>query len=303
LWSTIATLNNCPNKERCMHRLLLATFITAFALRADTFTFTSCTSGTTTISPCGGSYSSPAGLPDAMAGASASDNSLVPGALPDGQPPIPDGWTMSTGATAVAQGSDNLVVSATANASASDTFHSAGPVRSGFIQFNVTLLQLHGGNSTAVLTDGIHRYSYDALGGGSTPPFGHCFEGCQWASTVPFNLGVEFQVNTSSNDTQAAISFPGFVSHGNTSAVVTFRLLEADETTVVPFSVVLQVQILIKPGSAPPVPINAGSHGRIPVAILSTSTLMQWRMWTPTRLRLDTTEMNKASHAIRPVRM
>lgn len=32
------------------------------------------------------------------------------------------------------------------------------------------------------------------------------------------------------------------------------------------------VQILIKPGAAPPVPINAASKGKIPVAILSTST-------------------------------
>ena len=34
---------------------------------------------------------------------------------------------------------------------------------------------------------------------------------------------------------------------------------------------VMPVEISIKPGSAPPVPINAGSHGTIPVAILSTS--------------------------------
>ena len=34
----------------------------------------------------------------------------------------------------------------------------------------------------------------------------------------------------------------------------------------------IPVDISIKPGATPPVPINAGSHGTIPVAIISTST-------------------------------
>ena len=221
-----------------MHRLFLAAFITAFALHADTFTSTTCTSGTTTISPCGGSLLFPGGLPDAVAAADASDTGIINGAAHHGQPPITDGWSMSTGATAVAQGSENLVVSATAHAKAFDTFLSNGPVRPGFIQFNVSLDQLHGGDSTVVLTDGVNTYSYEAeFGGGSTPSFGRCFEGCQWMSTVPFDLGVDFQVNASSDDGEIA-SFSSFVNHGYTDAVVTFRLLEADETTPVPFSAI-----------------------------------------------------------------
>ena len=113
-----------------MRRLLLATFITAitaFALHADTFTSTSCSFGTTTLSPCGGNYLFPEGLPNAMAGASASDTGVVDGAFADGQLPIPDGWTMSTGAAASVEGTDTVVALAEAHASASDTFLSSGP--------------------------------------------------------------------------------------------------------------------------------------------------------------------------------
>ena len=223
-----------------MHRLFLVTFITTFALHANTFTSTTCTSGTTTISPCGGDYVFPGGLPNAMAGASASDTGLAPGTLPDGQPPITGGWTMSTGAAANVQGSDTVVATAEAHADAFDTFLSSGPSRVGFIQFNVTLGQLHGGDSTVVLTDGVNNYSYEAtFAEGSTPPFGRCFEGCQWASTVPFDLGVPFQVNASSNDFESSLyNAETHIAHGNTDAVVTFRLLEANGTTPVPFSVI-----------------------------------------------------------------
>lgn len=127
--------------------------------------------------------------------------------------------------------------SATAQASALDSFVSSGAARAGFIQFNVTLGQLHGGDSMAVLSDGTHTYSYDALGAESTPPFGTCFEGCQWAATVPFDHGSEFQVNISSKDQESLAANPlNEVAHGNTDAIVTFRLLEADRTTPAPFS-------------------------------------------------------------------
>lgn len=222
-----------------MYRLLLLALLSVFALNADIFTSTTCTSGSTIISPCGGSYLVPGGLPNAMAGASASDTGVVDGALPDGQPPITGGWTMSTGAAASVQGSATVIAQAQAHASAFDTFLASGPSRPGFIQFNVTMGQLHGGDSTVVLTDGTNTYSYEAeFGAGSTPPFGTCFEGCQWASTVPFELGVPFQVTASSNDSESSLDTSTSIAHGNTDAIVTFRLLEADGTTPVPFSVI-----------------------------------------------------------------
>ena len=145
---------------------------------------------------------------------------------------------MSAGAAAVAVGSD-VAVSATARASAFDTFDSAGVPRAGLIQFNVTLSHLHGGNSDALLTDGIHTYGYAAPGGGSTPPFGLCSdEGCQWTATVPFDLGTAFRVTADANDVESVMAGNILIDHGDVNSVVVFRLLEADGTTPVAFSAV-----------------------------------------------------------------
>ena len=43
-------------------------------------------------------------------------------------------------------------------------------------------------------------------------------------------------------------------------------------TAYPPKACFLTVQIMIKPPAVPPVPINPGAHGRIPVAVLSTPT-------------------------------
>ena len=210
-----------------MHRLFLAAFITAFALHADTFTFTSCTQGTTTFSPC---------PPGSGTTANASDNSFFGGGNP-----IPGGQPMWAGTAVSVVSSDMFAVSATAQASAFNTFDSAGAARQGFIQFEVFTDRNHGGNSTVVLTDGVHTYSYGAFEcAGSTPlTRGNPDFDCVWDSTQPFDLGSEFHVTVSSND---AASLPAGSSQGGagsgSDASVSFRLLDADGTTAVPLSII-----------------------------------------------------------------
>lgn len=214
-----------------MLRSVLLVFLISLAAYADTSTYTSCTAGTTTVSPCGGSYEFPGGLTNqAQAGAAASDSSIIQGAAM-GLPPI-NGQTLSVGATAVVYGEADAV-SATAQASANGTYATSGAARSGFIEFDVSLSQIHGGDSTAVLSDGTHVYSYDALSGGSTPPSGTCFEGCNWTGLEPFTLGVPFSVSTSAAVTETLVANSSGVAHGNTDGIVEFELFEADGATPV----------------------------------------------------------------------
>lgn len=226
-----------PSARGRMYTLLLALIMTGFALRADTLTSTSCISGSTTVNPCPGSYLFPGGLPNAMAGADASDNSIIPGTqFNPFLPPISPQLTMSTGATAVATGS-NTANSVSAYASAFGTFISAGPPSVGSIIFNISLSQLHGGDSSVSISDGVHTYSYDAFTGtGSTPPFdARCFEGCDWTATVPFDLGVPFTVTVISEDLESTSAGSSLVAHGNTSADLEFRLKDGG-SGLVPFS-------------------------------------------------------------------
>jgi hypothetical protein len=222
-----------------MHRLLLATFLMVSALQADTFTFSSCNSGTMTISPCG-TYPTGGGFQDAGAGAAASDNSVIFGnGLYPSLPAITGGRAMSTGAQAYAYNPG----SATADAKAFGTFDSAGPPRPGFIQFDLTLDHFHGGETTAVLTDGVHTYSYafDASPGGSTPPFpGTCsIESCSWNAKVPFDLGADFQVTIESGAGATPPVPTGYppinVDHGASDGTLVFTLLEANGKYPVPF--------------------------------------------------------------------
>jgi hypothetical protein len=221
-----------------LRRLLLALVIGASLLPAETVVSTSCTAGGMTVSPCGGTFIFPGGLPGAMAAADASDDSIVPGIIASPGLPVIAGRDLSAAAVAIASG-QNTPVSADAHALASDIFDSAGPLRPGFIQFDVTLTQLHGGTAGASLSDGVHTYDYSAPGGGSTPPFGTCFEGCAYTATVPFDLGSDFQVSVDANVTESLdAGASGIVDHGTVSSIVTFRLLEADGSTPVAFSTV-----------------------------------------------------------------
>ena len=76
-----------------MHRVFLVTFIAAFVLHAETFTFTSCTEGTTTVSPC---PQVPGRSVEATA--TASDNSFFGGTnpIPGGQAVWARHWQTST---------------------------------------------------------------------------------------------------------------------------------------------------------------------------------------------------------------
>ena len=221
-----------------MLRVLLATLVVSSALQASSFTFSSCTAGTTTISPCGGNVIIFNGIygPDyeALGGTGASDSSNIFGPADLGNLPIiPSGYAMSVGAGAVASSSGpNPELSAIAKASASNVFSSAGPSRLGLIQFDVSVSHLHGGDSNVAITDGTHQYGYDSSFCG--------FEGCQVTATVPFDLGSAFQISTSAGveESLEPTSDPccGGSAHGYDDALIVFRLLEADGTTPVPFT-------------------------------------------------------------------
>lgn len=221
-----------------MRRLLLAVILTASALYANTFTFTSCSEGTTTLSPCGGSYEAPLGLPNAIAGAAASDSSIIPGNVLDGRlTPIAGGQILSAAAEGTVSPS-SVPVSESALAEAYDTYLTSGPPRLGLIQFDVSLGVSHYGNSHASLSDGTHTYSYEfePLPQGNTPPVStQCFESCGWTATVPFELGVPFQVIAEADNGTSFPASMGSSVSGGSDAIVEFTLFEADGTTPVPF--------------------------------------------------------------------
>lgn len=223
-----------------MFRFLLAMLFVSSALQATTVAFSSCTAGTTTLSPCGGDFFAPGfGIvgPDysAVAGATASDNSdIIPGLSLSNLnlPTIPSGSVMSVGAVAaVSSSGPSPALSATALARASNVFYSAGAPRSGFIQFDVRLDRAHGGTSNALLSDGTHQYSYDVLNTGSTPSVFCDINDCGWTATEPFDLGSEFRISAF-----AGVIVSDGSSHGYEDGIVVFRLLESDGTTPVPFS-------------------------------------------------------------------
>ncbi len=216
-----------------MVRLLSLAFVGVLVLQADVTTFSSCTAGTNTVSPCGGSLNFPGGIPNAaQAFAEASDNSIVPGIIPNLVTPI-TGQTLSAAALAVAYGSQSIDVSAIAQANARGTYATGGPARSGFIEFDVAIDHAHGGGATASFSDGTHTYSYNANGGGSTPPSGTCgVSGCEWTATVPFELGVPFQVSVAADVSESETAGNSFVAHGSDDATVVFELLNADRSPV-----------------------------------------------------------------------
>lgn len=217
-----------------MFRLLVTTLVAASALQASSFTFSSCTAGTTTISPCGGDAITPNGIygPDyeALGGTGASVNSNVLGDIVLGTlPPIPSGHVMSVGVGVWIESSGaNPKLSVTTQADANSAFYTAGSPRSGFIQFDASLAHSHRGDSNVLISDGTHNYGYDAEFCG--------FEGCLVTATLPFDLGSKFHVALSA-DAEGLLepNGTGLVAGGD-DALVIFRLLESDGTTPVPFS-------------------------------------------------------------------
>jgi hypothetical protein len=210
----------------------------------------------TTTSPCAGNYPDsvellvkvPVGpdqviIDEARAGAGASDNAMF-----DGLGPLPSfsGRGMWAGAIAGYSGSSGtMAISAEALASPFNTFDSVGPSRAGFIEFDVVTFQAREGDSRVVLTDGIQTYTYQAFScSGSTLPIldfqnpDNGTSNCWWNDTVPFDLGTKFLVTVSANVNESLPAGSTGYTAGDANASVLFRLLEADGTTVVPFSVV-----------------------------------------------------------------
>lgn len=168
----------------------------------------------------------------AQAAAEASDNSIVPGVLVAGEPFT--GQTLSTAAIAIVYGS-SIAVSAIAEAGATGDYESAGPVRSGLLEFAINLSRAHGGDSSLVITDGVRTYSEDALSG---PGPGCGIAGCSVTETLPFDLGAPFSVSASATVSESLTAGSTTDAHGSDSAAVVFTLLASDGTTPVPFSTV-----------------------------------------------------------------
>ena len=213
-----------------MRRLLFALLASAACLHATSFAFTSCTAGTEVLSPCNSDFSLTFGGitgPDYFVRAFA-------------QAPVTlntsefQGSDVSTLTAAAAQAPASLPVQATAQAGDSVTYYTSGPARPGFIQFSIELDYLHEdfyGASEILLSDGVHQYSFIGGGGinGPIPPT-HCFiEDCEYAGTLPFDLGAPFEASASSHSGSS-----GGPGGANAAAVATFTLLEANGTTPVP---------------------------------------------------------------------
>lgn len=211
-------------------RFLLAMMVTC-VLHASTMTFSSCTAGTTTDSPCPSDVNLITGLsgPNYFVAAFAATG---PGTGLPGTSVIAEAAAVYTGGAPPPL----PALSAGAQASENDTYYTTGPTRLGFIQFDMDsgASSSHGGLGDVVLTDGVHSY-----GPGSGTHVGGCAESCHSIGTLPFDLGTEFQVLESASagaSLTPSSGVPDSVQGG--FATVTFTLLEADGTTPVPFSVV-----------------------------------------------------------------
>jgi hypothetical protein len=95
----------------------------------------------------------------------------------------------------------------------------SGPMRTGFVQFDITSIT-NTNPQNVVISDGVHTYTYNRLVG---------------TTTLPFDLGTLFHVSLG---TIASISGTGFVPSDVdlADAQITFSLLEANGTTAVPLS-------------------------------------------------------------------
>jgi hypothetical protein len=226
-----------------MPRLFLTLLLACGVLPASASVFSSCTDGITTLSPCSndpnlisGGISGPGYSVNAYAGVSAfaTDSSLLPPTFPN----IPDGQKLQAIAETVAVfnpgPTSSVPTAAQAHASETLTFTSGGPVHLGSIELEVLLGYIHEdtqGSASVTLTDGTHTYSYSGGGGifGSTPPTSCNPEDCEYTATVPFDLGVPFQVSVSANSQLVASELEGGHDGG---ATVLFGLFDVNGAPV-----------------------------------------------------------------------
>ena len=195
--------------------------------RSNTFTYTSCTAGTTTDSPCPGNLLLTTGLSGpnyfVFAFAQVSDTPGNLSALAETTaaylfctfecPPPPP------------------VLSVSAQALIDDTYYTNGPARAGFIQLSVGITAEHVLFADDRINDGPYQYR-------TCPPGSHgSAVGCSGSARLPFELGIPFEVSLSAPVEPDSFSItPGENGHGGIAVVdVNFALFEADGSTPVPF--------------------------------------------------------------------
>lgn len=201
-----------------MRPFLLLLVFTSPALYATAFTQTSCTAGPTTLSPCPGAadFSSPGGI--SGPGFDVQAHAAVP------SPYLSGDLSASVGIGGVTDGT--VTLAATAIATDSVTFFTGGPLRPGFVSFDITFANAHADFPNAdesVITDGIHRYE-----NGEGAQFRHISPGLwRFIGTVPINLGSEFTASVSVNlKNEAAIGSTGWGGQER-DASMSFSLSEA----------------------------------------------------------------------------
>jgi len=210
-----------------MRRVLLL-LVTSFALHASTFTYSSCTAGTTTETPCLGNPLLTTGLsgPNYFVSAFAHASDTPAGnisALAEttgsyvlpclGCPPPPP------------------LLAASAQALVNDTYLTNGPVRPGFIQLSVSITAEHVIFADDRISDG--PYQYDTCPPGSSTGS----EGCSGSALLPFELGIPFEMSVAAPvEPSGVLIMPGDHGEGGIAFVtLTFSLFESDGTTAVGF--------------------------------------------------------------------
>lgn len=135
-----------------MRRFWLAMIVALTALRATSLTSVTCTVGTSTQT--------------------VTDPTSSSCLIPPGPPQVPQvgadaaiKGSFDVTADAFAASTPDVEAGAEAFASDSETFVDKSRKRFGLIQFDITFLDISDTNGTAVLTDGVHTYSFSPLEG------------------------------------------------------------------------------------------------------------------------------------------
>src|SRR5579875_2172796 len=209
--------------------LVLLAAAAPLAVRATTIATTSCTAGSITDTPCPGNMNLTTGLsgPNYFVSSFAQAIDTPTGNI-----------VVTGGATAyyTVSGLPEPTLSATDTAVVNDIDYTSGPMRPGYIHIAETISSLHGLVSTTwSLTDGSLVYGGSPSLGQACLPGSSSGKGCSGSATLPFELGIPFQVMASASD-GASIS-PGQTGYGSGDQVtLTFSLFEADGTTPVSFA-------------------------------------------------------------------
>jgi hypothetical protein len=210
-----------------MKRLLFLILASSSGLRATSFTFASCTVGTTTQTSTGPTSSScnlngpPVFIDGVNVTGSVGALGIVDSAFESGGP-----GNLDVSASASADGvfPSGLAFSAAGGANDGLSYLTKGPARTGFIHVDLTAFLFNGELGDFDITDGVHRYNSNTIPLNSA------------TYTLPFDLGSPFQVSVStSTGPISAVCGEDLCPNGEVKVV--FSLLEANGTTPVPFFV------------------------------------------------------------------